>query len=83
MIRRKRNWVVCILLFVVAILLLLAAPTLFVLALFGVIADVWGFLGLLTIPVACVLLFVATASSIAPKDSRPSIMQMFASGGRN
>jgi hypothetical protein len=81
--RRNRIRLICVSLFCCAILLLSAAAILFMLALVGVVADVWGLFGLLTIPVACVLLFVATASDISPKDSRPSVMQMFASGGRN
>jgi hypothetical protein len=82
LLRLNRVRVICIILFATAVLLLLSAATLFVLALLGVVADFWGLLGLLAVPVACVLLFVATASSIAPRDSRPSVMQMFGSGGR-
>jgi hypothetical protein len=49
----------------------------------GRLCHLWGLLGLLAVPVACVLFFVSTVSGISAKDTRPSVMQMFASGGRN
>ena len=83
MIRQNRQRLICVFLFCSAILLFVAAVTFLVLAVLGVIADLWGLIGLLAIPVGCASLFVSLMSGISAEDSRPSVMQMFASGGRN
>jgi hypothetical protein len=68
---------------VLSILGFLGSGTAVALAILGLVAGLWGLLGMLAIPVSCVFLFIALVGEMSPEASRPSIMQMFASGGRN
>ena len=70
-------------LFCMGVLGLVSAPLLFALSFGGILPAIFGLWALVLVPAGCTAVYVGATADLAPDETAPSLMQVFAGGGRS